>query len=85
MVARNRFCYPKPLGAEIARRRDAGLSRIPVEILTSNVKAGLYAYKLDKRRIRNTSDLQEMGKHFAKERMRRTQSCEKLGEIKLKK
>ena len=85
MVARNRFCYPKPLGAEIARRRDAGLSRIPVEILTSNVKAGLYAYKLDMKRIRNTSDLQEMGKHFTKERMRKNAELRKVRRVKTQK
>ena len=85
MVARNRLTLLKPMGAEIARNDVAGLSRIPAEFLTSNCKAGLYAYKLKMRRIGNARSLQEMEKHFAKERMMRNAERRNFQRLKAQK
>ena len=82
MVARNRSRYLKPLGAKIAHDRNAGFSRIPAEVLTSNRHAGLYAYKLSLRRVKDFENLQEMDKHFVKERKLKNAEMRKLRKAK---
>ena len=63
MVARKRY-NPMQMDDEIAPNVISGFSRIPNEIWLKNCKAGLYAYKVNK----YEESLQEMGKHFGKER-----------------
>ena len=85
MVARNRFNVPKPVGAETAQKRNAGFSRIPADFLSSNRHAGLYAYKVRLHRLCNIEDLQEMGKHFAKERRMRNAERRKVNRVRSQK
>ena len=92
MVARKRFIFPKPLGAEIAQKSCAGFSRIPAEFLSSNRNAGLYACKLQHRetnvgrnRYFNDLSFQEMGNHFAKERRMKNAEMQKVRRLKTQK
>ena len=68
MVAQKRLSYPKPLGAEIAQKNQVGFSRIPKKIWFENQHAGLYAVRLNRSKRSESANLQEMGKHFVKER-----------------